>query len=363
MYAGIYMSGVISRERKRESEYDQQGFGPADFIEQQDQVLMELCFSTYEHLITERNGWELAVEGSVFCRSWVQGTSVIIGIRGTVLFESGGLMNLADDAVIAGLIGNDRCALSIVADATKYLELFIERGFTEIIVCGHSLGGEAAFCLAKQFIQVTRAVSFNGAAPASGGIFIGAGRDRSRAYHIVGDVVSTHIDGDTCDVRRIKLLPELTNWGDPLYYHKTDRFQQHHREWVLWSAQDEQDDMQDYVFNSTAGSTVINLLLGVVTKYLNIDRLREFICEHPIPGSVSGPECSRDYGLGRGGHILGAFAGGLLGLVLGGTAGLAALGVGGLATGAVAGYKLAKGEGLLDLFFDNRKSDGNKKKV
>jgi hypothetical protein len=311
---------------------------------------MELCFSTYSHLITERAGYELTVVGSVFARSWVKGSSVIIGIRGTALTGPGGFENLVDDTIIAGLIGGDKCALHIVDDVSLYIEDFIERGFCEIIVCGHSLGGEAAFCLANKYAAVTRAVAFNGAAPASGGEFIGAGKERSRSYHIVGDVVSTHIDGDFCDVRRIKLIEDRpTDWGNPIYYHATERFIDHKRDWVLWTPQREQDDIEDYVFHSTLKSTLIEVALGVISKNISPARLREFICSHPIPGSVSGQECVKDRGIGRAGLAIGAFAGGLLGLVLGGTAGLAALGVTGLASGAYAGYRLAKGEGIFDI--------------
>ena len=64
---------------------------------------------------------------------------------------------------------------------------------------------------------------------------------------------------------------------------------------------------------------------------------------------MSGGQCGKDLSLGRTGRVLGAFAGGLIGLVLGGAVGLAALVVTGAATGIYAGYKIASGEGLLDL--------------
>jgi hypothetical protein len=324
---------------------------PADFIDQQDRVPMQLCFSTYSAIITELEGYQVSLIGSNFARCWVKCPgSVIIGIRGTAIGEPGGFSNLLDDTVIAGLIGKDKCALAIVKDVEKFVQEFIDRNFCEIIVCGHSLGGEASFCLAQKYPQITRSISFNGAAPASGGVFQGAGKEKSTAYHIVGDVVSTHISDDRCTVKRIKLVERYpTNWGDPFYYHSTDRFYYEARKYVFWTAQQEQEDMQDYVYHSTINGEVLSLLLGLVTKYLHRDRLREFICSHPIPGSKANNQCARDMSLGRAGQILGAFAGGLIGLVLGGTAGLAALGVTGAATGLYAGYQLASGQGLLDI--------------
>jgi len=324
---------------------------PANFILEQDRLPMVLCFSTYQSIITEKDGYQITVIGSQFARCWVKCPgSVIIGIRGTAVGSPGGYSNLLDDTVIAGLIGDDKCKLHIVQDVEPFVKEFIDRGFCEIILCGHSLGGEAAICLGTRFPQVTRVITFNGAAPASGGIFPGAGRERTTAYHIVGDVVSTHIDESSCKVFRIKLLePDPTNWGDPFYYHSTERFYYHARKYDFWSAQQEQEDMQDYVYNSTVPTEIVSILLGVVTKYLHRDRLREFICSHPIPGSHTSNQCARDMSLGRTGQALGAFAGGLLGLVLGGTVGIAALGVTGAASGAYAGYRLASGEGLLDI--------------
>ena len=347
------MSKVVAHDPRTGKDLDQDpdSILPAPFIMDQDKLPMLLCFSTYGSIITERDGYQITVVGSQFARCWVKCPgSVIIGIRGTAIGQVGGFDNLLDDTVIAGLIGNDKCALQIVQEVEKFVKDFIERGFCEIIVCGHSLGGEAAFCLAQKYQEITRAISFNGAAPASGGIFEGAGRERSTAYHIVGDVVSTHISDAQCHVSRIKLVePNPTNWGDPFYYHSTDRFYNHQRQYVFWTPQQEQEDIQDYVYNSTVTGELVNLVLGVVTKYLHRDRLREFICSHPIPGSQADNQCAKDMSFGRTGRVLGTFAGGLIGLVLGGTAGLAALGVTGAATGLYAGYKLASGEGLFDL--------------
>jgi len=337
------MSRVIPRESKPDYGPD---LIPAHFIEERDRVPMLLCFSTYGSLIQELDGYKLTTVESVFARCWAKGGSVIIGIRGTAVGQPGGFSNLLDDTVIAGLVGHDKCALSIVSIVTVMVQEFIDREFCEIIVCGHSLGGEAAFCIAKKFPQIY-SVSFNGAAPMSGGIFEGAGVEKSTAYHIVGDVVSTHISSASCKVFRIKLEPRRVNWGDPFYYHSTSRFYEHGRKYTLWSAQDEQDDMQNYVFTSTAGEEILSLLLGVVTKYLHRDRLREFVCANPIPGSDATNQCLHPP---KDSHtFLGAFAGGLIGLVLGGTAGLAALGVTGLVSGAVLGKRLASGQGLLDI--------------
>lgn len=340
------MSGVI-RRRPRVKDAPSNG-QVAPFVRGEDHLVFRLSTSLYGTPIEELGGYKLTNLGSMHARVWVKGGSAIIGIRGTNVNAAGGLSDILDDAALAGVLSAEVCALSVVRHARIITEDLIKRGFCELIVAGHSLGGAAAFCIAKEFPEITRAVSFNGAAPPSGGPHTGA-LGRSRAYHIVGDIVSTHSDSHTVEVIRVKLLDtQLTDWGDPIYYHAVDRFYDHHRQWEYWSAQKEQEDIQDYVYHSTIGSTILNLFTGVVSKYVHVDKLREFICEHPIPGSKSDGPCAKDYSLGRFGKVLGIFAGGLLGLVLGGTS-LIAVGVTGAATGAALGYQLATGEGLLDI--------------
>lgn len=75
-------------------------------------------------------------------------------------------------------------------------------GYDSIIFAGYSLGGTAAFCLAKA-IPNSRCVCFNpgnldlliiGAAPTNP-IITGPGTARATVYHIVGDIISSHMSG------------------------------------------------------------------------------------------------------------------------------------------------------------------------
>jgi len=84
-------------------------------------------------------------------------------------------------------------------------------GYDSIIFAGHSLGGTGAFCLAMAFPEST-CVCFNpgfynliiGAAP-SNPIYTGPGPLRATVYHIVGDIISSHISERACLLYRVKI--------------------------------------------------------------------------------------------------------------------------------------------------------------
>ena len=74
----------------------------------------------------------------------------------------------------------------------------------KVIFAGHSLGGTAAFCLASKYTN-SRAVCLNPGAAPTNPILTGPGPGRVHVYHIVGDIISTHIGSNAALVRRIKI--------------------------------------------------------------------------------------------------------------------------------------------------------------
>jgi len=308
---------------------------PAPFILEKDRVLLELTVSVYTTPLYNYGGFKYRGDLSPpRVKVFESDTQVIIVCRGTSIGKLDGINDIMDDI---GLSTGQGCDISIVQEASPIIEQFLSQ--KEIIVCGHSLGGAAAFCLAEKYPEITRAVSFNGAAPLIGGPHVGPGA-RGMFYHIVGDVVSTHIEG--CEILRIK-FDGFVDWGNPIYYHSTDRFFSTDS-FDEWTPQEEQDSITAYVYSSTLTSTLVSFVTGVLTKYLHRDRLRELVCSNPIPGSNPSGECLEDrsipYYTDR---ILGTFAGGALGFILGG-------GVPGAIVGARTGYDLTTGEGVLDIF-------------
>lgn len=315
----------------------------APFIDVEDHVPMILCFSMYGKngvtTLQQYGGYNITGYGSLFTRCWTKGGSVIIGVRGTAPGEKGFVSNLVDDITLAVFSQQVGCDLKIVADAKPFVQEFIDRGFCEIIVCGHSLGGNAAMCLGKEFSEVTRVITFNGAAPPTSD-WAGVGRERSKAYHIVGDLISTHLDDWTADVRRMQLIePEGTNWGDPAFYHSTDRFLET-RPVRRITNQQEETDLMTYIFKSA--NAPVTVTMGVLTKHLSPARLKEFFCAHPIPGT-SFDLCKKNFGdafLEAALPVLGLIGGALLGALTGGLS---------IAAGAIIGSQIGSGYGLLDL--------------
>ena len=343
----------------------------APFVVEEDKLLFELATSLYHVPKYYYEGYTMLDLGNERVRCWAHGDLVVIACRGTTVGGAGGFSDLKDDLVLST---GGECGLSIVDIANGIVETLKAGqpvkyrdnlgvhgehvfGTPSIRICGHSLGGAAAFCIARHHPEIVFAASFNGAAPIVGGPHLGPGKTRSRFYHIVGDIISTHMEQDSCTVIRIK-LPKRVDWNNPKWYHSTERFYWE-AAYEIWDPQQEQDDIQDYVYNTTLRTYLLTLFTGVVSKYLNRDRLRELVCSTPIPGSQSGGPCGRDYSLGAGGVITGVWGGAWLGWLLAGSevaalalaaTPFAALGVAAAPlAGAYLGYRLTNGEGLLDV--------------
>lgn len=297
---------------------------PASWVDQEDWIVLELSTSLYTEHITSKDGWEL-VNRTASVAAWVKGEDAIVGIMGTS--AKTGLSNLLDDAALAGVVDGS-CDLAVVNQAEAIIEGLHDKN---IIVAGHSLGGAAAFCVSHKG-NVTRAVAFNPGAPPTGGGLKGA-EGICRAYHIVGDIISTHIDDSTADVTRVHLRGEV-NWNNVTYYHSTDRFFEN-KSYDIWHAQEEQDSLVKYIYNQSPTTALLTLVTGLITKELNKDRIREIVCKNPIPGTEA--NCPD---IPNGGQVLTTFAGGLLGLA-GGPAGVLA--------GLKLGYDVGGGSGLLDI--------------
>jgi hypothetical protein len=317
----------VTRFREKEaSYYTALTKRPASFIDERDEIVLELCTSLYTDVIEEKDGWVLLDKGTVSVRVWVREDTAIVGIMGTS--PKAGLSNILDDAALAGIV-KGACDLSVVNQAISIIE---DLEFENIVVGGHSLGGAAAFCLAHKYSFI-RAVSFNGGAPPTGGSVKGAGKDRCRFYHIVGDIISTHIDDNTATVSRIHLGGDV-EWNNTAYYHTTERFFEHVSFQYL-TAQQEQDSMVKFVYNQSPTTFFLTLLTGVISKEFNIDRIREIICKNPIPGTD--PNCPNIVNTGR---SIATLAGGLIGGFVGGPAGAVA--------GGKLGYDIGSGKGLLE---------------
>jgi hypothetical protein len=318
------------------------------WLRQEDRDLVRFCHEMYAYPPASMiHGYQILNEGTQEIRAWVRGNKAIICVRGTDVNADAGIANILDDIQLSGVIGGDRSDLQIVKFGSILVESLLKREYS-ITVCGHSLGGFAAIELAKKFPQIERAVAFNGAAPITS-IYTGAGFNRSRFYHVVGDLISCNMEKANCEVIRVK-LPGFVNWNDVNKYHTLNNFKTHtYSPHEFWTAQQEQDDLVSFIHEYTDKYRIISLATGLVTKHLNRDRVREFFCQHPLPDTVPSPSCLKDYSL-PGGVLLGTFLGGAAGALFGlSLAPIATVVAGAAITGSILGNRISSGEGLLDI--------------
>lgn len=326
----------------------------ASYIAQTDHIYVKIIKALYG-TPTDIDDYKLSRLGDQAVRAWVNETTehVIICIQGTSISTDKGLSNILDDVTLATQGG---CNLAAVSTATLVLKDILARGFTNITACGHSLGGAAAFCLGEKYPEIT-CVGFNAAAP------ITSPREtppNGRAYHIIGDLISSHIGGA---VTRIYLVESGTEyvqtktqlqldgviWDDVGYYHGIARFFDRGRQYRIESAQFEQQSLENFVFKDTLLAKAVGVLGAATSQKLNVFKIvQELVCAHPIPGSEPARGCL-EKGTEMGFTIAGTAIGGAIGAVAGlvSTAGVAT--VPGVLAGAGAGYALTAGEkGLWD---------------
>lgn len=175
----------------------------AQWIMLEHQTPFLLCVSLYSWpLRSLADHFMLSEHKSERVVVWKNGNGAyFIGFKGTST-----ALDVADDALISGFV-RFKGDVSLVAEGQRVLDELVGRFGVppqKIMLGGHSLGGYAAMVLAARFR--CRAVSFNGAAPASAPLTIGPGPGLGVHYHIAGDLVSTHVAPQTATVIRINKL-------------------------------------------------------------------------------------------------------------------------------------------------------------
>ncbi len=180
---------------------------------------------------------------------------------------------------------SDYCNLSLVQEAKKNVDLFIQQGDYFFIFVGHSLGGTAAQCLAGQYPN-SRSISLNGnlyfilggAAP-SNPVLSGPGPGRARFYHIMGDLISSHMSPTAAEV--IRVAKTNRDFG-VVYPHSSSRFLAKDGPWEYVTANYEDEAWKKYgsKFIDSPGRVVKNVL-----SFVNFIRGKRYPATTPIPGS------------------------------------------------------------------------------
>ena len=200
----------------------------APWVEPNDKAPLLLAISLYDKARADLDGFVL-FRNDVRCAAWIGPNNVvIIGCRGTSVGGRFGSRDLADDKIIA--LNADYCDLTLVTLVGKLVKDVTDKinnrqtsiigGIKDFVLgrkkkeetnitpyfvfVGHSLGGTAATCMAMKFPN-SRSISFNGGAAPTNPIVVGPGPDRATHYHIVGDLISTHMNNSAAKVIRIKI--------------------------------------------------------------------------------------------------------------------------------------------------------------
>lgn len=260
--------------------FEAENDGMASWISMEDRIPLKLAISIYTIPIRNFGGFQLfAVQSRSGAWYNCSTKTVVIGLRGTALTNNGGAKDLLDDTQIA--LG-DLCSLSLVQEASTLVdELASQEIVEEIIFAGHSLGGTAAFCLAKKYTN-TRAISLNMGAPATNPVTTGPGPEKAIHYHIVGDAVSSHVSPDAAKIVRIAIRD--TNFLSTYWTHQATRALASDVPWTYADADYEDQLWQNFTGDFEAFKTVFPEF-GVAVDFLSVLRGRRFPEQIPIPGS------------------------------------------------------------------------------
>ncbi len=196
----------------------------------------------------------------------------MVGCRGTDVLGRYGSSDLSDDSIIAN---GAYCDLSLVGVCSLLVDEFCKGKF--IIFAGHSLGGTAAMCLTLKYSD-SRGISFNGGAAPTNPILSGPGPTRFVHYHIVGDLISSHMSLSAANVVRVKLQEPGFGSGAP---HSSGNLLS--KPFSLYTAS--QEDAEYLKWGNTASSwNVIKKLLSLV-KYHYYLQVQKIVLKNPIPDS------------------------------------------------------------------------------
>jgi hypothetical protein len=176
----------------------------ADWVKPEHKVPFLLCESLYSKPFQFKYDYSYQASNSTSRIGVWQNSAgdYFVGLRGTVIFAE---KDIKDDVQIAfrraGLQD-----LSLVEEAKKVVESLLVTRRRHVMVGGHSLGGFAAMAIGKMFNLNT--CSFNGAAPITNPVLSGPGPILATHYHIVGDLISTHMGCQAASIVRVdKKLP------------------------------------------------------------------------------------------------------------------------------------------------------------
>ncbi len=268
----------------------------APWVDQWDRVPILLALSLYSTPRKELGPFRL-FKATPRVAAWIdyKTNTVIIGSRGTAVGSTGGISDLKDDSVIAS--NSNYCNISIVQEATDLINtitsiLNAPNKIASIVLnipktpdvpiywifAGHSLGGTSSLCLTSKYLPNARGISVNGGAAPTNPVMDGPGPQNFTHYHIVGDLISSHMSEQAGKVVRVKIPGK--NFGS-LSPHGTGN--------LLLAGNIVSADLEDEEYfkwgaNSIEAYSVVSPLISV-SKFMTYLQVRNIVRNNPIPGS------------------------------------------------------------------------------
>lgn len=219
--------------------------------------------------------WIDGLHESARMGAWINSSGeCIIGCRGTQpALWGNGLKDLIDDSIIAGLTRASAADMSLVQEADAVVKQLVEWGvpYAKMMIGGHSLGGFTAMNIATKY--KLHVCSFNGAAPLTKPLLTGPGPTLATHYHIVGDLISTHMSPNAADVIRMNKKAAFAF----ILPHNTERFLAKDPTYGAFSADDEEAEYLSFGTTFALTYARIEPLTAATVFYLTRSS--------PIPGS------------------------------------------------------------------------------
>lgn len=254
----------------------------ATWIRPEDRIPLLLAVSLYKTPVQILNDFRLIDRYGGRVAAWMNPEGVlIIATRGTTPFSADGLSDLSDDVKISG---SDFCNLSLVKTADEVVQKHAGKA-KSIIFVGHSLGGTSALCLTGKYSSFNipvRGIGFNSGAAPTNPILTGPGPQRFRQYHIIGDLISSHMGPQAAEVIRIK--KSKAAFGGT-WAHSTPRLLASDGDWA-YATPDEEDALY-YAWGKSYNPGWNVLIPGVALgKFLRLIISKNLVEKNPIPGST-----------------------------------------------------------------------------
>jgi len=254
----------------------------APWVRPEDRIPLLLALSLYDKPRQNLSNFRLIESRGARVSAWMNPEGVlIIATRGTTPFSADGFKDLSDDVKITG---SDYCNLSLVETAEQLVKKYSPVA-NSIIFVGHSLGGTSAMCLTGKYATFAipvRGIGFNSGAAPTNPILSGPGPQRFRQYHIVGDLISSHMGPQAAEVIRIK--KSKASFGGA-WAHSTPRLLTADGDWAFATADEEDQLFNEWASTYSIGKEVL-IPGGALLKMIRILTTGRIAEKNPIPGSA-----------------------------------------------------------------------------